>query len=52
MVVDDIVLVKDDHVHRNYWPLGRVIKALKSEDGKVWKATVMIHKDGGSKVIL
>ena len=27
----DVVLVKDDDVHRNYWPLGRVTEAVKSE---------------------
>lgn len=52
IVEGDVVLVKDDDVHRKYWPLGRVTEAAKSEDGKVRKATVMIHKDGGSKVIL
>ena len=52
IVEGDVVLVKDDDVHRNYWPLGRVTKDVKSEDGKVRKATVIIHKDGGSKVIV
>ena len=52
IVEGDVKLVKDGDVNRNYWPLGRVTKAVKSDDGEVRKASVMIHKDGGRKVIL
>ena len=44
--VGDVVLVKHNDVARNEWPMGRVIEALKSEDGKVRKAKVMTYKDG------
>lgn len=52
IVEGDVVLVKDNDVHKNHWPLGIVTQAVKSEDVKVRKATVMIHKYGGRKVIL
>ena len=46
--VGDVVLVKERRpfVARNEWSMGRVIKALKSEDGKVRKVKVMTYKDG------
>ena len=44
--VGDVVLVKDNDVARNEWPMGKVIEALKSEDGKVRKVKVMTYKDG------
>ena len=40
---------KDDQAHRNNWPLGKVVKASKSDDGKVRKATVLICTDGRKK---
>lgn len=46
LAVDDIVLMKDEQAHRNNWPLGRVVHAIKSEDGRVRKATVLICRDG------
>ena len=30
--VDDIVLIKEDNCPRNQWPMGRVLKAVESED--------------------
>ena len=41
-----MVLVKDNDVARNEWPMGKVVEALKSEDGKVRKVKVMTYKDG------
>lgn len=38
--VDDLVIIKDTAAHRNHWPLGRVVKAIESADGKVRKAEV------------
>ena len=35
LAVDDILLMKDEQAHRNNWPLGRVVHAIKSEDGRV-----------------
>lgn len=46
LAVDDIVLMKDEQAHRNNWPLGRVVHAIKSEDGRVRRATVLICRDG------
>lgn len=33
LTVGDIVMVKDDQAQRNNWPLGKVVKASKSDDG-------------------
>lgn len=41
--VNDLVIIKTDNSHRNNWPLGRVVKAIKSADGHVRKAEVRRH---------
>jgi hypothetical protein len=33
--VNDIVLVKDDHLPRNFWKMGRILKLFPGRDGKV-----------------
>ena len=43
--VGDIVLLKQDS-HRNDWPMGKVTEAIKSKDGKVRKAQVVIWREG------
>lgn len=48
----DIVLVRNESEHRNNWPLGRMNEAIKSEDGKVRKAEVVIVKNGQKKTYL
>ena len=47
--VGDIVMMKDEQAHRNNWPLGRVVHASRSEDGKAGKATTLIRRDGQKK---
>ena len=46
LAVDDIVLMKDEQAHRNNWALGRVAHGIKSEDGRVRRAMVLIWRDG------
>lgn len=48
LAVGDIVIMKED-THRNQWPLGRIVEAVKSEDGKVRKARIAIWKSGQKK---
>ena len=48
----DIVLVKEDGAHRNDWPLGLISEAIKSEDGAVRKAQVLLWRDGKKKTFL
>ncbi|CAL1270294.1 unnamed protein product [Larinioides sclopetarius] len=33
--VNDVVLIKDDHLPRNFWKLGRIIELFPGRDGKV-----------------
>ncbi|XP_046580145.1 uncharacterized protein LOC124287683 [Haliotis rubra] len=42
----DVVLLKEKNIHRNDWPVGRVINAIPSSDAKVRKAEVQIVRDG------
>ena len=49
LAVGDIVMMKDEQAHRNNWPLGRVVDAVKSADGRVRKATVLTFRDGQKK---
>ena len=44
--VDDIVLLKDNDVHRNQWPLGRISRVFLSKDDLVRKVEVRTVIDG------
>ncbi|CAB3978894.1 PREDICTED: uncharacterized protein LOC107357656 [Paramuricea clavata] len=46
-----VVLVKDRDLHRNDWSMGRVTESIKSEDGEVRKAKVVIFKEGSKKTV-
>ena len=43
--VGDVVLLKDEDVARNYWPLARISKVFPSKDGRVRKVEVCVVKD-------
>ena len=47
----DVVLVKDNDVSRNEWPMGKIVEALTSEDGKVRKVKIMVCKEGKRKIV-
>ena len=38
--VDDVVIIADDNTPRGQWPLGRIIKVIKSRDGHVRSCVV------------
>ena len=44
--IDDIVLLKDSEVARNYWPMGRVVRTFPSKDGRIRKVEICILKEG------
>ena len=48
----DVVLMKDEEVHRNNWPIGRITEPEKSGDGQVRKAQVEIIREGKKKTFL
>lgn len=48
----DIVLIKDVQAKRNEWPLGRIVKAIASSDGKVRKVIVKTLSQGVIKEYL
>lgn len=41
----DVVLLKDDSAHRNYWPLGRVVRCFPGKDGLVRKIELTVFRD-------
>lgn len=47
-----IVLLKDNQVKRNEWPVGIVVKAIPSDDKRVRKIEVKIVKQGSAKTYL
>lgn len=49
---NDVVLLKDESLHRNNWPLGRVTKIIKSQDSLVRKVEITIVTDGKKKTFL
>ena len=42
----DVVLLRDAQCHRNNWPMGIVVNAIKSDDGLVRKAVIRTNADG------
>ena len=42
----NVVLVRDKEIVRNEWPVGLVVNAIPSKDGKVRKAEVKIYRNG------
>ncbi|KAI7789365.1 hypothetical protein IRJ41_003871 [Triplophysa rosa] len=48
----DVVLLKDEQVKRNEWPIGLITKTFPSEDKKVRKVEVKVVKQGTSRVYL
>ncbi len=45
----DIVLLKEDNERRREWPLGRVIGAPQSDDGKVRKIKIKVVRGNDSR---
>ena len=48
----DIVILKDEQVTRNEWPMGIIIKTFPGTDGRVRKVEVKTAKDGSCKTFL
>lgn len=49
LVIGDVILLKDNSVTRNSWPLGRVVRVFPSTDGRVRKAEIcVVYRDGHS----
>ena len=44
--VNDVVLLKDQTVARNYWPLGRICKVFSSSDDRIRKVEVCVIREG------
>ncbi len=49
---DDIVLLKDNQVARNEWPMALVTSVFPGQDGKVRKVELKVTKEGSSKTFL
>ncbi|KAL2099469.1 hypothetical protein ACEWY4_005949 [Coilia grayii] len=47
--VGDLVLLKDQQVSRNEWPMGLINNTFPDKDGKVRKVEVKIFKNGAAK---
>ncbi|XP_071830327.1 uncharacterized protein [Apostichopus japonicus] len=50
--IGNVVLLKDNQVSRNEWPLGIIDKVYPDADGSVRKIDVRVAKDGKAKVFL
>ncbi|XP_074629552.1 uncharacterized protein LOC141887167 [Acropora palmata] len=48
----DVVLVREEGPYRNDWPIGRVSKAMESDDGRVRRAQEEVVRDGTKKTFL
>jgi hypothetical protein len=49
--VGEVVLMKDNSVARNCWPMGIITKVFPSSDGKVRKVEIrVVYREGGSSV--
>lgn len=46
LVIGDVILLKDNSVTRNSWPLGRVVRVFPSADGQVRKEEIcVVYRD-------
>lgn len=50
--VGDLVLLKDQQAQRIEWPMGLILKAVPSEDGKVRKVEVKVARQGTVKTFI
>jgi hypothetical protein len=44
--VGDIVIVRDDDLARNNWPLGKVVEVYPSDDALVRKVRILVSHGG------
>ena len=49
--VGDIVLLQDDDLPRNQWPLARVTKVFPSKDGRIRKVQLLPTREGRRKIL-
>ena len=52
--IGDLVLIKDDMIHRSEWPLGRITETIASKDGLIRKVKIALgteHLDSKGKRI-
>ena len=49
--VGDIVLLQDDDLPRNQWPLARVTKVFPSKDGRIRKVQLLLAREGRRKIL-
>ena len=47
----DIVMLQDDDLARNQWPLARVTEVLPSKDGHIRKVQILLVQDGKRKLL-
>ncbi|XP_061891197.1 uncharacterized protein LOC133641474 isoform X1 [Entelurus aequoreus] len=47
-----VVLLKDDQLKRNHWPLGLITQVFPSKDGRVRKVEIKVSRKDGTKVFL
>ena len=47
----DIVLLQDDDLPRNQWPLTRVTKVFHSKDGHIRKVQLLLTQEGRRKFL-
>lgn len=45
-----VVLLKDDQLKRNEWPLGLITQVIPSQDGKVRKVEIKVSRKDGTKL--
>ena len=49
--VGDIILLQDDDLPRNQWPLARVTKVFPSKDGCIRKVQLLLAREGRRKIL-
>ena len=49
--VGDTVLLQDDDLPINHWPLARVTKVFPSKDGRIRKVQLLLTREGRRKIL-
>ena len=49
--IGDIILLKDDSITRNHWPMGKIVNLESDMEGNVCTVEVRLSSDNGGRIL-